>query len=59
MSNYEKFYDPKSVAVIGASATKGKVGYSVMNNLIKDGYKGKIFPINPKSEEILGHKAYK
>ncbi|MHA1786252.1 MAG: acetate--CoA ligase alpha subunit [Candidatus Helarchaeota archaeon] len=55
----DKLFNPKSVAVIGASSKKGKVGYSVINNLIKDGYKGKIYPINPKSDEILNHKAYK
>jgi acetyltransferase len=49
---------PKSVAVIGASNTPGKIGYSVVDNLIKDGYEGKIYPINPSSPEILGLKAY-
>jgi len=49
---------PKSVAVIGASNTPGKIGYSVVDNLIKDGYKGKIFPINTSAPEILGLKAY-
>ena len=49
---------PKSVAVIGASNTPGKIGFSVVDNLIKDGYEGKIFPINPTSPEILGLKAY-
>ena len=49
---------PKSVAVIGASNTPGKIGYSVVDNLIKDGYQGKIYPINPSSPEILGLKAY-
>ncbi|MFX0137394.1 MAG: acetate--CoA ligase family protein, partial [Candidatus Hodarchaeota archaeon] len=53
------FFNPKSIAVIGASATVGKVGNTVLNNIIKSGYKGKIFPINPRSEEILGFKAYK
>ncbi len=55
----EKLFNPESVAVIGASSTKGKVGYSVLNNIKKDGYKGKIYPINPKADEILGFKAYK
>jgi len=50
---------PKSIAVIGASATPGKIGYSVLNNLIKDGYKGKIYPINPSLAEIQGLKAYR
>ncbi len=49
---------PKSVAVIGASATPGKIGYSVIKNLLKDGYKGKIYPINQKESEILGIKCY-
>ncbi|HEY4693414.1 MAG TPA: acetate--CoA ligase family protein [Bellilinea sp.] len=49
---------PKSVAVIGASATPGKIGYSVMKNLIDGGYAGPIYPINPSADEILGIKAY-
>jgi len=49
---------PKSVAVVGASATPGKIGYTVVKNLIKDGYQGKIFPINPTATEILGLKVY-
>jgi acetyl coenzyme A synthetase (ADP forming)-like protein len=50
---------PKSVAVIGASAESGKIGNSVMKNLINGGYKGEICPIHPKAEEILGKKVYK
>ncbi len=50
---------PKAVAVIGASAEDGKIGNSVMKNLINGGYKGQIYPIHPKAEEILGYKAYK
>jgi acetyltransferase len=49
---------PKSVAVVGASATPGKIGYTVVKNLLKDGYKGKIYPINQKESEILGLKCY-
>ncbi|MDL2270876.1 acetate--CoA ligase family protein [Methanobrevibacter sp. OttesenSCG-928-I08] len=59
MTNLDKMFKPDSVAVIGASNQEGKIGYIVMDNLISDGYKGKIFPINPKSDEILGIKAYK
>ena len=54
----DKMLRPKSVAVIGASATPGKIGYSVIDNLIKGGYKGKIYPINPNLTEILGLKTY-
>jgi len=49
---------PKSIAVIGASAVNGKIGNSVMKNLINGGYKGAIYPINPKASEILGVKSY-
>lgn len=54
----EKMLRPKSVAVVGASATPGKIGYTVIKNLLKDGYQGKIFPINQKESEILGLKCY-
>src|SRR5262252_4775403 len=50
---------PDAVAVIGASAEAGKIGNSVMKNLINGGYKGKIYPINPSADEIMGRKAYK
>lgn len=50
---------PGAVAVIGASAEDGKIGNSVMKNLINGGYKGEIYPIHPKADEILGYKAYR
>jgi acyl-CoA synthetase (NDP forming) len=50
---------PDAVAVIGASAEDGKIGNSVMKNLINGGYRGQIYPIHPKATEILGKKAYK
>jgi acetyltransferase len=49
---------PKSIAVIGASTHPGKIGYSVVQNLIQDGYEGKIYPVNPNGEELLGLKIY-
>ena len=54
----EKFFTPASVALVGASATPGKVGNSVLDSLAKHDYKGAVYPINPKSEEILGVKCY-
>src|SRR5215471_10956424 len=54
-----RIMQPKAVAVIGASAEDGKIGNSVMKNLINGGYKGEIIPIHPKADEILGYKAYK
>ena len=50
---------PDAVAVIGASAEDGKIGNSVMKNLINGGYQGAIYPIHPQAESILGKKAYK
>ncbi|WP_083590728.1 acetate--CoA ligase family protein [Aurantimonas sp. 22II-16-19i] len=50
---------PKAVAVIGASAEAGKIGNSVMKNLIDGGYRGEIYPVHPKAGEILGYKAYR
>src|SRR5947207_3814565 len=49
---------PDAVAVIGASAENGKIGNSVMKNLINGGYQGTIYPIHPKASEILGRKAF-
>ncbi len=54
----KKLFEPESVAVIGASGTPGKIGYSVVRNLKNGGYKGKVYPVNPKADEILGLKAY-
>jgi acetyl coenzyme A synthetase (ADP forming)-like protein len=50
---------PDAVAVIGASPENGKIGNSVMKNLINGGYQGTIYPIHPSATEILGKKAYK
>jgi len=54
----QRIMNPRSVAVIGASAEDGKIGNSVMKNLINGGYAGAIYPIHPKADEILGRKAY-
>ena len=53
------FFEPKSVAVIGASATPSKLGYNVLSNLIEGKFRGKVYPINPKADEILGLRCYK
>ncbi|MPZ78211.1 MAG: CoA-binding protein [Deltaproteobacteria bacterium] len=54
----QRIMNPRSVAVIGASAEDGKIGNSVMKNLINGGYQGEIYPVHPKAQEILGRKAY-
>ena len=57
--SFDKLLRPSSVAVIGASSNPDKVGYAVLNNIIAGGFTGAIYPVNPKSEEILGKKCYK
>jgi len=59
LASMNRIMKPDAVAVIGASSEQGKIGNSVMSNLINGGYQGKIYPINPKADEIMGHKAYK
>ena len=54
---HDLFY-PKSIAVIGASGTRGKLGWNVFTNLVCHNFEGKLYPINPKAEEIHGIKAY-
>ncbi|PKK85771.1 MAG: CoA-binding protein [Thermoplasmata archaeon HGW-Thermoplasmata-1] len=51
-------FEPRSVAIIGASHSKGKIGYKMVENIVYGGYKGKIYPINPKGGEMLGLRAY-
>ena len=53
-----KLFNPKSVAIVGASTHEGKIGHILVKNLLTYDYPGKIFPINPKASEILGLKAY-
>jgi 3-hydroxypropionyl-CoA synthetase (ADP-forming) len=59
IKHMEKFFYPRSVAVVGASATPGKVGYSVLDSIAKHEFKGEVYPINPTRSEIMGLKAYK
>ena len=54
----QKFFKPQAVAVVGASPKEGSIGYTLVDNLKRDGFQGQIYPINPKHEEILGLKAY-
>jgi len=51
-------FQPRSIAVIGASRTPGKIGYVVLRNIKGYGFTGKVYPINPHADEILGYKAY-
>ncbi|MEM4624019.1 MAG: CoA-binding protein [Thermosphaera sp.] len=51
-------FEPKSIAVVGASRSPGKIGHVVLKNILYYGYSGKIYPVNPNADEILGLKAY-
>ena len=59
-SSLQPFFTPNGVAVIGASRDPSKLSYGVVRNLVdpQRGYKGPIYPINPKAEEILGVRCY-
>jgi acetyltransferase len=48
------FFEPRSVAIIGASALPGKAGHEAIRNILANGYPGKLYPVNPKGGEILG-----
>ncbi|MCX5144232.1 MULTISPECIES: acetate--CoA ligase family protein [unclassified Streptomyces] len=59
LASMRRLMEPRSVAVIGASNEAGKIGNSVMRNLIDGGFAGEIHPVNPRADDILGRKAYK
>ncbi|MFF3359712.1 acetate--CoA ligase family protein [Streptomyces sp. NPDC002917] len=59
LASMRRLMEPRSVAVIGASNEQGKIGNSVMRNLIDGGFSGEIHPVNPRADDILGRKAYK
>ena len=61
--NYEQHYltplfEPKSIAIIGASETQGSVGATLVRNVIDSGYKGKLFLVNPRHDKVFGQNAY-
>lgn len=58
MKNLENFFNPQSIAIVGASDEPGKIGNILARNLLELGYAGKVFLVNPKHENILGQKCY-
>ncbi len=54
----ESFFHPKSVAVVGASRKKGKVGYEILHHMVSSGFEGEIYPVNRSTDEIEGLKCY-
>ena len=56
--NLDKIFNPKSVAIIGASDKEGSVGYAIVKNLTQLGYAGKVYLVNIRKPELLGVKTY-
>lgn len=54
----EGFFSPGSVAIVGAAREAGKVGRFVLDNVLAGGYAGRVYPVNPKADEIAGIKCY-
>ncbi|GAB3747022.1 acetate--CoA ligase family protein [Nocardiopsis nanhaiensis] len=59
LESMERIFKPRSIAVIGASNEDGKIGNSVMRNIIDGGYEGEVHPVNPKAPEVYGRTSYK
>lgn len=57
-SSLHHLFHPQSVAVIGASKAEGKIGHSILRNMVECGFEGPIYPVNPKETEILGLPCY-
>jgi acetyltransferase len=56
--NLDRIFDPKSIAVVGASEKKGSIGNAIMNNLLEGGFEGHLFPVNPNYDTLHGLKAF-
>ena len=57
-TNLDKIFNPRNIAIIGASDVEGSVGYAIVKNFTQTGYAGKVYYINIKKPEILGVKTY-
>ena len=56
--SWAHFFEPKSVAIVGASSVPGKPGHDVVRNILANEYAGRVYPVNPKGGKILGVPAY-
>ena len=55
----EQIFNPQSVAMIGVGASSDRVGYNLLESLLVGNYRGKIFPVHPRLENVLGVKCYR
>ncbi|MEM4729521.1 MAG: acetate--CoA ligase family protein [Thermoplasmata archaeon] len=58
-SSLDHLFEPRAVAVIGASERPDKIGHKILANILSGGYRGKVYPINPKGGQILGLQCYR
>ena len=58
VAQLKPFFEPKSVAVVGANPNSGELAFNLVENLAQNGYRGKVYPVNPNYSEILGQKCY-
>lgn len=59
MTDFDKFFKPESIVLLGASNDHRKWGWRILSNILFGGFKGRVYPINPVRDEILGRKVYK
>jgi len=58
LKNLDRAFNPRSIAFVGATEALNKWGFLILNNLLTGGYEGKVYPVNPGRETVLGLKAY-
>lgn len=54
----KKFFEPESIAIVGASNNPSRINYNLTANLVQLGFQGRIYPVHPKEEAVLGLEAY-
>ena len=59
VAQLKPFLEPKSVAVVGANPNSGELAFNLVENLAKNGYRGKVYPVNPNYSEVLSQKCYR
>ena len=58
MNGLDVIFSPQTVAVLGASTTPGKVGHDIFSNILKGGFTGTLYPVNPHARSVLSVRAY-
>lgn len=58
IANLDRLFNPRSIALIGASTNPRKWGFIILLNILKGNYSGRVFPVNPGAESILGYRCY-